>query len=269
MKVQRILSMVVPVCLAITLQAQMTQPTVGIARYADGTVRKIFGLEANFIAGPPIMPVADAISFSDFGGLVSTGGHIQLIRADGSVAAEYDSGEALPLLNVDGKLTSAIAWLPSHEALLHWNGKSFVQTQVAGGSVSGKISCVRKSGTDLAKMLVTDGNGDVSEATISLDTGNLTSLDPLPGVRGAAFQQHSFVVFRDAEGLKIEAADGSVRAMPFAATDLSVERMSSDWLHLSSASANRDWALHLNSSGLNLSELPRPAVTAAAQEPKK
>lgn len=257
MQFQRLLSLAAAVCFAASLQAQMTAPRVGVAKYANGTLQSIFGLEANFVTGPFIFPAADAISFSDFGGLVSSGGQIQLIAANGSVVGKYDSGEALPLLNIDGKLTSAIAWLPSHEALLHWNGKSFVVVQLPSGSLSGKVSCVRKSGTSAAKMLVTDQQANVSEATISLETGNLISLDPLPGVRGAAFQQYSFVVFRDSDGLKIEAADGSVRVLPFAATDLSIERMSSDWLHLSSPSMNRDWALHLNSTTLGLSELPK------------
>jgi hypothetical protein len=257
MKLQRLLWVAAAACFCAWLQGQIAAPTVGVARYADGTVRRIFGFESNFVTGPFRFPSADAISFSDFGGLISTGGHIQLVAADSSVIGEYDSGEARPLLNVDGKLTSAIAWLPSQQALLHWDGKAFLVVQIADGSISGKVSCVRKSGTDAAKMLVTDARGDVSEMTISLENGNLISIDPLPGVRGAAFRQNSFLIFRDSEGLKIRAADGSARLISFAAEDVAIERMSSEWLHLSSDGANRDWALHLNRTTLDLSELPK------------
>jgi hypothetical protein len=39
---------------------------------------------------------------------------------------------------------------------------------------------------------------------------------------------------------------------------LSFERIGPDWVHISSAIAQRDWVLHLNATVLELSELPQP-----------
>ncbi|MGA8029015.1 MAG: hypothetical protein WB992_17890 [Bryobacteraceae bacterium] len=246
---------ILALCLAATLQAQINAPRVGIARYSGGQVRTIYGIEANFIVGEPLPTTAAAVSFSDFGGLISRGGHIQLIRRDGSLIADCDCGEAAPVLNIDGTLTTAIAWLPSRQALLHWNGKSFVLTQLTS-AISEYVTSLRIQDPNSATLLLLTIGGKILEATVSLETGNLMSMNPLPEIRGPALLQHSFIVFHDRAGLEIKAADGALRTLSFPIGDLTIERMSSDWLHLSSATTRQDWALHLSNVSLHLSQLP-------------
>ncbi len=266
MKLQTIVSLFLPLFLAAGLEAQPKAPKPGIARYADGTVRQIYGLEANFAVGEQVSPASDAISFSDSGGLIAKAGHIQLVAVDGSIISAYDSGETSALLNVDGALTTAIAWLPGQHALVRWSGKSFILIEAHGIDSSGVVSSVRKASANIAKLLITGPSGDVCEATVSLETGELISLDSVPGIKGPAFQQHSFVISHDQQGLEIQSADGSVRMIPLSANDLTFERMSSDWVHVSSASSKQHWALHLTGDVLTLSELPALPV---AQGPEK
>jgi hypothetical protein len=255
-KSQIFVSLAISTCLAGCLQAQVSAPELGIVRYADNTVRPIYGVEANLIVGKQLFPFADAVSFSEFGGLVAAKGHIRLISRRGSLIREYYTNERKPLLNVDGALTTAIAYLPSREALLHWSGKSFVLTQLDAGSFPGTPTSVQMHGAHSARLLATTAHGTVSEITISLDTGQLTSVKFLPGIRGPAFLQQSFVLFRDKQGLEIEAPDGNRRTVSVPSRDFTVERMSSDWLHLTSPSTQQSWVLHLNSSALQLSEMP-------------
>ena len=250
---------------AALLQAQLGAPKIGLARYADHTVHAIYGLPFNFVLGKLAFAAADAISFSDSAGLVSRAGNIQLIAHDGSVIGEYNSAETAPVLNVDRDLKTAIAWLPSRHALLHWNGTCFELSPVTDADLTGTVTSLRLENSQTASLLITGNNGDVFEASVSLETGNLISLNLLPGVRGSAFRQDSFLIFEDQQGLEIESPNGSIRSLPLAAADLTFERMSSDWLHLSSASARRDWALHLNATSLSLSQLPVPGVQEAAK----
>ena len=77
------------------------------------------------------------------------------------------------------------------------------------------------------------------------------------------FHQKRFVLFSDGQGLEVQAADGTVRTLQIPATDLKMERMADRWVHLSSATAHRDWALLLNDSEMQLSELPAPREEAA------
>jgi hypothetical protein len=250
--------LVIAIWLSGWLHAQVSPPELGVVRYADKTVRPLYGVEANLLVGKQIVRTADAASFSDFGGLLAVNGHIQLVSRHGSVLSEYDAGEREPLLNIDGDLTTAVAYLPSREALLHWSGTSFVLTQLGTGSFSGRATSVQMHGAHVAKLLATTSDGNVSEITISLDTKQITSVKFLPGIQGPAFLHHAFVIFHDKQGLEVETPDGIRRTVPIAAMDLAVERMSSDWLHLTSPSTNESWALHLNNTALQLSEMPVP-----------
>ena len=247
------------------LNGQVGTPKVGVVRYADHSVHTIFGLDRNLIVSSEPLASADAASFSDFGGLLAKGGHIELVGADFKIVAEYDSGESAPLVNMDGDLTTAIAWLPVQNALLRWNGTSFVLTEVHSSLLS-HVTSVRVENPNEASLLVMESGGGVSAATVSLQTGDLMALHLLAGVTGPAFAQHSFVVFHDQTGLEIVSSNGAVRTLPLAATDLTFERVSSDWVHLVSAATKRDWMLHLNDSALELSELPGPP---ASQEARK
>ncbi|MBV9613073.1 MAG: hypothetical protein JO091_11410 [Acidobacteriaceae bacterium] len=72
-----------------------------------------------------------------------------------------------------------------------------------------------------------------------------------------------FLVFHDARGLEIAAPNGTLRTLPVDASDLRFERMSSDWVHVWSAAAGRNWILHLNDRSLEFGELPGPQVHAS------
>lgn len=263
MKRRILLPFVLPF-LAGSLPAQVATPKIGVARYADSSVRTVFGVSDNFIVSAQGLASADAVSFSDSGGLLSKSGHIQLIAPSGKILAEYDSGESMPILNVDGDLTSAIAWLPTQYALLHWNGKSFVTTNV-NAPLFGRVTALRVSNSKTACLLLAEPNGVVSEAAISLDTGNLVGLNVLPGVAAPAFAQQGFVLFHDEHGLEIASGSGAPRTLPLPASDLTFERMSSDWLHLTSPATKQNWALHLTKTVLELSELPPPPARPAEE----
>lgn len=258
MKLRIVFSFALPLCLAGGLFAEVNAPKLGIARYADRTAYSIYGLESNLLVNAQLLSSADTLSFSDSGGLVAIGGRIQLMTLDGAPVGEYESTEAAPVLNIDGALTTAIAWLPSLERLVYWNGSAFVVTQLVNPDMPGKVSSVQASGTTAAKLLANDQHGNVFAISVSLETGQVLSVDLLPGVKGPAFQQYSFVVSHDANGLHVTGANGVVRTLPLTAPDLTFERMSSDWLHLASATTGQDWALHLSPGTLHLSQLPAP-----------
>jgi hypothetical protein len=251
----RFLVTFVPLLLAGLLSAQVSIPEVGLVRYTDHTVRPIYGVPANFIVGTTLFDHADAASFSDSGGLVSTNGGIEVVTRDGTVLGRYDSGETAPLLSIESDLETAIAWLPTQHVLLHWNGKAFVSTQVEDPP-SGTVTSIQLASPNTAKLLITDPEKHVSEATVSLETGDVISSDLLPGVQGPAFRRHSALVFRDSQGLEIESPGGNRQTLPLDASDISIERMSSDWLHLFSQATGQHWALYMSRSAPHLSALP-------------
>ena len=246
------------------LPAQVGAPNVGSARFA-GRVFTVHGIPANLLVAKTPWTSAGALSFSDAGGLLAQDGTILLVGPDGTALAHYASAEAAPLLNMDGPLTSAIAWLPAKHALLHWNGTAFVLREVNGSSFAGEVTSLRLVSPDKALLLVTHANAGVSAATVSLDTGEITSIDPLPAARGRAFVQCSLFLSQDKLGVAVESAGGARRTIalvqdPLPEDDLTIERMSTDWLHIFSLSTGKHWALYLKDNALRLSVLPVPAA---------
>ena len=67
----------------------------------------------------------------------------------------------------------------------------------------------------------------------------------LPGYERPCFCATFFSCRNDSKTLVIESANGQSRVLPLAAADITIERMSSDWLHIFSASSGEHWALHL------------------------
>lgn len=248
--------------IATVLLAEVNAPRIGPARYANA-LRMVYGLSSNFVIGDRVIAGADASSFSDHGGLISQRGRIQLLAADGSVIAKYNSHESAPVLNIDGDLTSAIAWLPTRAEIIRWQGEFFALTKVDSAILEGSVTSIYAANKSQAKLLVSTRRGQVVQATVSLATGAVT-LKPLTGIRGPVFEQRSFLLFRNGDQLDIKSPSGKLRKLPFPPVDFTVERMSSDWLHLHSIQNGQDWALHLNSSRLELSLLPAPPLRSGS-----
>lgn len=142
-------------------------------------------------------------------------------------------------------------------------------------AIPGEIDLIRLDGSVVGKYRtdetqpVLNISSGLTSATIYLRSShtllhwNGTSFDSADGESSdPVFRQASFHVFSDGQGLEVQAADGTVRTLPITATDVKMERMSDRWVHLSSATAHRDWALLLTDTEMQLSELPAPQESA-------
>jgi hypothetical protein len=198
--------------LAALSSAEVNPPRVGFVRYADATVRIIYGVEASFLVGQPVQSQVNAASFSDNAGILSRNGQIEILTAAGTVSAAT-AGEHDALVGIDGSLSTAIAWLPGAQTLKRFDGASFQSIEVPA-ALPGKVLCVRADGEDAA-LLVESGHS-VSEITISLSSGNILSENFLPGVQAPAAYVANFIVYADEHGLQIRGQDGTLRTLPFA-----------------------------------------------------
>ncbi len=239
---------------------QLSSPRVGVVRYADGGLYLLYGLPGSYLVGPRVLDGTDDASFSQGGGIVARKGSIALLRSDFSTLGTFEmAGENNPLLGINDDLTTAIAWLPSTQRLVHWNGQSFASVSVPDILREGEVSFVSKRDGKTASLLLHSSDGSVSEASISLATGQLMSVMPLAGAQGRAFRQGSFVLFSDNHNLTITTpSNGNTKQLPLPGSDLKIERISSDSLHVRSLTARRDWVLHFHNGDCDLEELPPP-----------
>src|ERR1700761_3335813 len=88
---------------------QIKAQRIGFVRYADASVRAIYGLPASFVVGQPMASAVKAASFSDQGGILSAAGQLQVVTDSGSIAAQTAGGDAV--VGIDGALSTALAYL--------------------------------------------------------------------------------------------------------------------------------------------------------------
>jgi hypothetical protein len=233
---------------------------VGVVRYANGGVYLLYGLPGSYVTGPRVLDGTEEVSFSERGGLVARKGLLTLLRSDFSTAGTLDTGESNPLLGMGGDLTTAIAWLPSAQKLVHWNGQTFVSVSAPDLSREGEASFVSKRDGKTASLLLHSPDGPVSEVSVSLETGQVLSVAAIAGAHGQSFRHQSFVLFLDNRDLVMTMpANGNTKRLPLAAGDLKFAAVASDCLHLRSLTAQRDWLLHFRGGDIELTELPPPA----------
>ena len=267
-------SLILSVCLVAGLGAQVSTPAAGFVRYPGLPVQAIYGIAGNLILGPAVSGAANALSFGKSGGLLASGGHITLIRPDGSTVADYPSTETRPLLNIGDTPNSAVAWLPSTQTLL-WidqSGKGQLPTRFSistleDNALPANVSSVSRLSPDTVRFLVTQADGTVAALAVSIPSGDVKSSDVLPGLRGPAYEFSGRFLWLDERGLEIGTAAGITKTLSApTAGPFTAERMSSAWIHLYFADGGgTHWAINLGAPDPSLFLLPAPANTAGAQ----
>jgi hypothetical protein len=75
------------------------------------------------------------------------------------------------------------------------------------------------------------------------------------------------VVFSTAEGVAIASGIRPVEPVALAESHLTLEKSSSNWIHLTSPETRREWMLHVDPSHPTFSELPAVQPLRIASEP--
>ncbi len=241
------------------LEAQLSTPAAGFVRYPGMPVEAVYGIAGNLIAGPAVWGVADGLSFGKDGGLVAGEGHILLVRADGSNAADYTALENRPVLNIGDTLDSAVAWLPTSGTILFVDSRNRFSTVVLGRSaLGGVVSSVSRISAQTVRLLVTQADRSVAAVKVSVPGGEVESSDVLPGVRGPAYEIGERFIWGDERGLEIGTLAGAVQTLAApAAGPFSAERMSAGWVHLTFAGGGGSyWALNFSGPSASLFRLP-------------
>lgn len=243
-------SLVVILCLGVLCQGEVNPPLVGVVRYpSDATARPIYGVPASFTPGQPLRKNVLAASFSNGGGIVASGGQILVLDASGKTLAALDSQESHPVLNITDSTSSALAWMPSSDSLVWYDGSALHTTAIAGALPGQVLACRRQQNTAL---LLTQEPGTAAETSIDLSTGNVLREVSVPEVTGPAIYTGDSVLFAGPDGLLLRDGQGSIHPLPGNIHPLSFERMSAAWIHASAP----DGEFAINSAHQHVSQLP-------------
>lgn len=234
--------------LGVLANAQIVPPHVGFLHTDDGQVRPVTGLPASFVLGGALHEAAVSVSFSDRAGVVLQADRICILDSQGAIIATDGVGDAGGIAAISGGADTAIAWLPAIRTLLWFDGSSFEQRELTG-DLPGSVISLRRDGSDA--LLLLDEGKTVSEARVSLSSGNLVSATLLPDVTAPAIYFGTQVV--TAQQLHL----------PCAATR--IEPMSDGWLHCFCKGA-ADRAVQFHAGEERVSELPIAHAASRVQQ---
>jgi hypothetical protein len=244
-------------CAAIAVSAPPTTPKAGIVREPDGTLRPVYGFSANLINGRPL-PLRDvlAASFSDDAGLVLTSGALKLVGVDGSEWGSYSTTESHAVLGIADRPETAIAWLPGEQKFVWWTSSAFSALPFDSAQLPGPIVALEASVPGSVDVWTSSQAVAVQHLRVSLATGRISPLESTAGVGSKVLVADSILIFHDTEGLEVRSSAVRTRTLPLPLSDLTFEKASTHWIHISSISTGRQWMLHLAGADATLSEIP-------------
>jgi hypothetical protein len=242
------------------VQAGVGAPQLGLVRYPSGSVRAVLGVPGSFVIGPELFQNIDALSFSGKAGLIASSGVLKLIGSDGKTIADFDSHETTAVLSTTAGLDSALAWLPQSQSLVFWDGKELSATKVAG-TIPGRVTWVFRNGSE-ATLLAVQSDDAVVQTQVALPSGDIKNIETAPVTAGLTWTDGPWSFFLNAKHVAATNAQGATETFDVP-EDVSVEQMSTGYVHLSSAASKQDWVLRTEKSHIELWLLPAvPVMTA-------
>jgi hypothetical protein len=237
---------------AALLPAEVTSPRIGFAHYQDGSLRPVLGVAGAFVVGEPISTGVNAAAVSGTGGLIAKHSKLLVLDSNGSKVCEYPIGDAHPVLGIRDGISSAIAWLPqSHQVL--FRSKGVCLTAIELTELPGQVTSLRQNG-DRASLLVTSGDA-VFEVIASLSSGQVLSVQVVPGVQGPTYGYQSLYITLKGGQISVCSAHAPIKTFKVPDGDLQLEWAGSGWAHIWSATGQQ-WALNLTGPEPTLFELP-------------
>lgn len=243
------------------LVSQINMPKAGVVRYRSGAIHPVYGLGSSWVVRSPFVRSSVAAAFSDSFGLVADGASLSLLKDDFSPVAKTSCLDLRPVLGIGDNAESAVAWLPSANALVTFNGKAFVTTATDGLEPGATVTAVGKTGESV-RLLLTQANGSVSVAELSLKTGQLKSMGEIAEARGSAAFHLSYICSVYDGKLHLTSADGNgTLEFPLNASAVTFDQSSTASLHITSPGDSRNWIVYAENGHPALAELPAPAGT--------
>jgi|SRR5271165_82661 len=232
---------------AASAQPAIAPPQIGFACDGATSLRPIYGIAGNFLAGPPALANVVNASYSGSYGLVKTDTAILATDNQGQPIATMDApaGRALFAFQSDG--TPAYAYLPDPHLLLEWLGSTFqIVPFNAGLFPSRAVRAIFAPDPSHVGILVQRVNG-LTDIRVPVATGQEDSQTVLPGVRGPALVLSTGqLIYADSNGIVVRNADGTeVHVLGSIPAHFSLAQIGTAWVQLTDTSSGSQYAIRV------------------------
>lgn len=226
------LVLIIPFITAVVASAQpgIVSPRIGFVQDAAHSIRPMFGLAGNFLAGEAVVTDVVSSAFSGSFGLLKTDSALILADDAGRTIVSLDAPSGAALFGFSRNGAPALAFFPSKNLLLQWNGTAFDPVAFETRDPVLSISSPDPGFADL----IVQRDDTLWEVRIQLSGGQTLRQAALVGVRPPALLLASGdLIYRDSGGLVIRKPGQSEVQIP---VDLpgqfQFRQMSSEWIQI-------------------------------------
>src|SRR5436189_5902771 len=98
---------------ALSCAGQIRVPEAGLARFTDGSVRRVVGLAGNFATGESVLNGAIRVSSSGQLSIAKLPDAIVVLNGDGTETARFDASAGDAVIGFDRRGAEALVYLPA------------------------------------------------------------------------------------------------------------------------------------------------------------
>jgi len=237
----------ITIAAAASAQPAIAPPQIGFAFDGANSLRPIYGIAGNFLAGSPALTNVVDSSYSGSYGSVKTDTAIVTTNSQGQSIATTDApaGPAFFAFNNDG--SPAFAYLPSAHLLLEWEGTGFQILPFNSGLFPpDSVRAIFAPDSSHVGVLVQRANG-LTDIRVPIATGEEDSDTVVPGVRGPAIVLSTGqLIYADPTGVMLRNPDGTeVHILGSIPAHFSLAQIGAAWVQLTDTSSGSQYAIRV------------------------
>ena len=196
-------------------QPALTTPQIGFLQDGANSFRPVYGVAGNFLLGNPAASDVVSAAFSGSFGIVSTGSALTVSDQHGQVIATMDAPAGPAAFAFSREGTPALAYFPSANLLLQWNGGAFQMVSYDSKAFpASAVQSIALPDPEHAAFIV-QRDEVLWDVRVFLATGEVDSQAALPGVSVPVLMLTSReLVFSDANGIVIRRREAPRHTSP-------------------------------------------------------
>ena len=243
---------------AVCAQTSLAPPQAGFMQDGANSFRPVYGIAGNFLLGDPAASAIVSAAFSGSFGLSKTDSTLLVTDRTGQLIASQDApqGPAFFAFSADG--SPALAYFPSTNLLLHWNGGSFQLVLFDWNAFPANAVWAIALPDPFHAAAIVQRDDGLWDVRILLATGEVNSQAALPGVTTPALLLSTAdLVYTSATGFVIRRTDGAETHVDAQLpVNFSLQQMGDGWIQVRDLDGCPQLALRITPGRESLFVLP-------------
>ena len=226
-------------------QSPIAPPVLGFVEDSARALRPAYGVSGNFILGPAVAGAILNQAFSGSVGLLKTDSSLAAFDPKGRllVSMKAPAGPALFAFSPSGG--EALAYLPSSQTLIEWNGSAFTLVSIESQSLGrDDVLAIAFPNSSQASLIVQRPDA-LWQLQLPLDSRSALSQSALPGIHAPVLTLPSGdLVYSSDGGIVVRRPNGLETHVPASLpAKFSLQQMNQYWVELADLDSSARYAI--------------------------